>query len=136
MSTPITLKAKLPLRRSGPRGRHELGPEPGTIPGLDRPRVPRVSRLMALAIHLDGLIRSGAIKDQAEIARVGKVSRARVTQIMNLNNLAPSIQEKLLFLERSADGRANLILADMQPIAAITSWAEQRTQWSKLQAKR
>lgn len=135
MSTPITLKAKLPLRRTGPRGRHELGPEVGAIPGLDRPRVPRVARLMALAIHLDGLIRSGAIKDQAEVARVGKVSRARVTQILNLNNLSPDIQEAILYLERPTEGRAGIILADLQPIAAIPNWNQQRNLWKKLYSR-
>jgi len=38
---------------------------------------------MALAIRFDGLIRDGKVKDQAELARLGHVSRARLTQIMN-----------------------------------------------------
>lgn len=33
-------------------------------------RVPRVSRLMALAIRLDGLICAGVVADQAELARL------------------------------------------------------------------
>lgn len=130
MSTPFTLKAKLPLRRSGPRGRHEIGPEPGSNPAADQSRVPRVSRLMALAIHLDGLIRSGAIKDQAEIARVGRVSRARVTQIMGLLCLAPDIQEQLLFLERSDGRRAAVTLADLMPITGESNWLKQRKLWT------
>jgi hypothetical protein len=55
-------------------------------------RVPRISRLMALAIHLDQLLRAGKVKDLAEVARLGHVTRARLTQIMNLLNLAPEIQ--------------------------------------------
>ena len=58
-------------------------------------RVPRVSRLMALAIRLDGLIRDGVVPDQAELARLGHVSRARLTQVMNLLCLAPDIQEAI-----------------------------------------
>src|SRR4051812_19660792 len=61
-------------------------------------RVPHLSRLMALAIRFDGLLRQGVVKDYAELARLGHVTRARVTQIMNLLNLAPCIQEELLFL--------------------------------------
>ena len=53
---------------------------------------------MALAIRFDQLIRDGVLADQAEIAKLGRVSRARLTQIMNLLNLAPSIQEEILFL--------------------------------------
>lgn len=52
-------------------------------------RAPRVSRLMALAIRLDGLNRDGVVSDQAELARLDQVSRARLTQVMNLLYLAP-----------------------------------------------
>ena len=44
-------------------------------------RVPRVARLMALAIRLNKLIRDGVAADQAELARLGHVTRARLTQI-------------------------------------------------------
>jgi alkylated DNA nucleotide flippase Atl1 len=54
---------------------------------------------MALAIHFDGLIRDGVVKNYADLARLGGVSRARITQIMNLLNLPPWKQEELLFLE-------------------------------------
>ena len=51
---------------------------------------------MALAIHFDRLIREGKVKDYAEIARLGKVTRARVTQVMNLLGFSPDLQERLL----------------------------------------
>jgi regulator of RNase E activity RraA len=44
-----------------------------------------------MAIHFDGLIRKGAVRDYADLARLGHVARARVTQIMNLLNQAPDI---------------------------------------------
>lgn len=34
-------------------------------------RIPRISKLMALAIHFDQLIRDGVVANQAEIARQG-----------------------------------------------------------------
>ncbi|MBE2202893.1 MAG: hypothetical protein IAE94_00935 [Chthoniobacterales bacterium] len=58
---------------------------------------------MALAIHFDGLIRQGIVRDYADLARFGGVSRARITQIMNLLNLRACRQEELLFLD--ADSR-------------------------------
>ena len=60
--------------------------------------MPRISRLMALAIRFEELLENGTAADYADLARMGKVSRARMTQIMNLLNLAPDIQESLLFL--------------------------------------
>jgi hypothetical protein len=48
---------------------------------------------MALAHHLERLVVPGMVKDYVELARLGQVSRARITQIMNLLLLAPEIQE-------------------------------------------
>lgn len=58
---------------------------------------------MALAIYYEDLIRKGHVHDYAEIAALGHVTRARVTQIMNLRLLAPEIQEELLTLDRVID---------------------------------
>ena len=59
---------------------------------------------MALAIHFDALLNEGKVADQAELARVGYVSRSRITQIGNLLNLAPDIQEAILLLPRTVRG--------------------------------
>ena len=60
--------------------------------------VPRLARLLALAIRFEGLVREGEVRDYADLARLGQVTRARITQIMNLLNLAPDIQEDILLL--------------------------------------
>lgn len=93
-------------------------------------RIPRVSRLMALAIRFDQLIRDGVVADQAELARLGHVSRARVTQIMDLLGLAPDIQEAVLFLPATERGRAAITERDLRPIAAMADWRMQRKVWA------
>lgn len=95
-------------------------------------RVSRASRLMALAIRLDRLIREGVVADQAELARLGRVSRARLTQIVNLLNLAPDIQEQVLFLPPSLRGRDAVTEQDLRPIAAVADWGRQRRMWANL----
>jgi len=77
-------------------------------PKMQKPpgRVPRISRLMALAIHMQELVETGGVTDYAELARLAHVSRARITHIMNLLHLAPDIQEEILFLPRTDGGRA------------------------------
>ena len=60
------------------------------------PKVPRVTRLLALAIKFQDMIDRREVRDYADLARLGYVSRARVTQIMNLLLLAPTIQEQIL----------------------------------------
>ena len=62
----------------------------------ERPRIPRITRLMALAIKFQGMVDQGEVRDYADLARLGYVTRARLTQIMNLLNLAPDLQEQTL----------------------------------------
>jgi hypothetical protein len=88
---------------------------------------------MALAIRLECLVRKGEIADYAEIARLGHVTRARVTQIMNLLLLAPDIQEEILFLPPTDRGPHPIILRDLQPIATVPDWRTQRRMWRELQ---
>ncbi len=94
-------------------------------------RVPCVSRLMALAIRFDQLIRDGVVTDQAELARLGHVTRARLTQIMNLLCLAPDIQELLLYLPMTERGRNAITEKQLRPIAATPSWSKQRQAWQR-----
>lgn len=109
----------------GRRGRKLL--QDGTAtPGPPAGRSPRVSRLMALAIRFDQLIRDGVVADQAELARLGHVTRARLTQLMNLLCLAPDIQEAILFLPPTARGREAATEKQLRPIARVPSWKRQR----------
>jgi len=113
-------------------GRKELRDGPAPTPPVTAPgRIPRVSRLMALAIRFDELVRTGVVADYAELARLGQVSRARISQIMNLLQLAPDIQEAILFSPRVARGRS-IQLWQLQPIAAVSNWKKQRTMWARL----
>jgi len=92
-------------------------------------RVPRISRLMALAIRMEGLVRTGRVKDCAELARLGGVSRARVSQVLNLRNLAPPIQERLLFLEGAGGAIHERAL---RRVAQSVNWEEQQRRFEEL----
>src|SRR5271170_8053167 len=76
---------------------------------------PRIARLMALALRCHDLVRAGEVADYAELARLAHVTRARITQILNLLHLAPAIQEELLFLQGNPRGRGTILLAHLQP---------------------
>ena len=84
-------------------------------------RLPRIARLMALAIKFYGMTREGVVTDYADLARLGLVTRARVTQIMNLLNLAPDIQEQILFLAERTEGRETIAERNLRPLARIVS---------------
>ncbi len=87
---------------------------------------------MALAIYYEDLIRQGHVHDYAEIATLAHVTRARVTQIMNLRLLAPSIQEQLLNLSRIVSGRAGWSLRELQSLALEQDWRKLRERWGEV----
>lgn len=126
----ITIERKVHFGQ-GEHTRKELREGDGPPP-VPTGRVPRVSRLMALAIRFDQLIRDGVVADQAELARVGYVSRARLTQIMNLLCLAPDLQEAVLWLAPPDQGRDAVTEKQLRPIAATADWRRQRRMWKNL----
>jgi len=130
----ITIQRKVHFGQ-GRHTRKELR-EGGATLSAPAGRVPRVSRLMALAIKFDQLIRDGVVSDQAELARLGHVTRARLTQIMNLLSLAPDIQEQILFLPATERGRDAVTEKQLRPIAAETDWRMQRRMWGDMSHSR
>ncbi len=127
----LTLKCRVQFDREE-RGRLKLRPAKAAQEPTAVGRVPRIARLMALAIRCDDLLRRGEVKDLAELARVGHVTRARMTQIMNLLMLAPDIQEQILFLPLITAGREPLKEWQIRPVAAQIAWAKQRRMWKTL----
>jgi DNA invertase Pin-like site-specific DNA recombinase len=95
-------------------------------------RVPRVARVLALALECEQLLARGEVRSCAELARLGQVSRPRMTQIMNLLHLAPDIQESILFLE-PRPGAPPLRMTDLQPMLRHMDWDTQRELWQQLQ---
>jgi Recombinase zinc beta ribbon domain len=88
-------------------------------------RVPRVSRLMALALKFQGLLSEGTVRNHTELARIGHVSRTRVCQILMLTNLAPGIQEALLFLPKTVTGPDRITENRLRGIASLVDWDAQ-----------
>jgi|HubBroStandDraft_1064217.scaffolds.fasta_scaffold1005417_1 hypothetical protein len=83
---------------------------------------------MALAIRFDGLVREETIWDYAELARLDRVTRARMTQIMKLLDRAPDIQEQILFLPfiHGVNERS------LRPLVRHLDWYEQRRLFQKI----
>jgi hypothetical protein len=68
----------------------------------------------------------------ADLARLSHVTRARLTQIMNLRLLAPDIQEQILFLPRVPGERSGLCERHVRPIVREPDWTRQRHLWRRL----
>lgn len=118
---------------SGRRSRKELriGAAPAAVPN----RVPRVAKLMALAIRFEKLVRYGDVADYAELARLGHVTRARLTQIMNLLALAPDIQEAILFLPPIEAGKDSVTERELRHVVTEPEWTKQRRLGESLLAR-
>ncbi len=95
-------------------------------------RIPRVTRLLALARRIDGMIRFGELRDWAEAARLVGVTRARMTQMANLLLLAPDIQEAILGVPRFVKGSDPMTERQLREIVSEVDWSEQHTKWEAL----
>jgi hypothetical protein len=100
----------------------------------DPPRIPRITPLMALAIKFQDMVDRGEVRDYADLARLGFVSRARITQIMNLLNLAPDIQEELL-TSSILHAEEAMSERDLRHVTAAVGWSQQRTLWKELRGR-
>lgn len=98
------------------------------------PRVPRITRLMALAIKFQDMIERGEVRDYADLARLGYVTRARLTQIMNLLLLAPRIQAEILGREDTAAQPIELSERTVRPIAGTLLWSHQLQLWQQIKS--
>lgn len=94
--------------------------------------IPRVAKLMALALRFEKLVTEGPVESYADLARLGGVSFARMSQIMNLLNLAPEIQETLLFLKKTQGGHDPISEWNLRKIVTEADWTGQRRKWTKM----
>jgi len=128
----ITVKCKLNLTRSAHGRRRIAAAKPTEKPTVTPGRIPRISRLMALAIRLERMLQTGEVDNLTELARLGHVTQPRMSQILNLTLLAPDIQEELLFLARITAGKANIHEKMLRPITGETDWDKQREIWAQI----
>jgi len=132
MSDGIKLDFKVHFT-TGHYGKRTLhaGEEPEPIP-VTPGRVPRIARLMALAIRFEDLVQSGEVATFAELAELGQVTSARMSQIVNMLNLAPDIQEAILFHPLVSGEREAVSERLVREIAGEPDWAVQRAIWKRI----
>ena len=112
--------------------RKVIKPGPPPEPPPPTGRIPRVSKLMALAIRFDEMLANGQVASMSELARLAHVTQPRMTQIMNLLHLAPNIQEEILHLPPVRAGRDIVTERDVRCIVCEPKWEEQRRGWRRI----
>jgi hypothetical protein len=127
----ITTKRKVYFQRSS-KNRRVISTTQPARQAAPAGRVQRVSKLVALALHFDRLIREGKVRDQSELARLCRVTQPRMSQLMNLTHLAPDIVEAVLHLPLRTGGRDAVHERMLRPLTAAADWAVQRRMWSAI----
>ncbi|MBE0568048.1 MAG: hypothetical protein IH577_00015 [Deltaproteobacteria bacterium] len=87
-------------------------------------RTPRVVELLRKAIEWQGLLESGEMVSQADIARREGITRGRVTQVMSMLRLAPEIREKILTMPDTTH-QPQITERVLRPIGTITEYSGQ-----------
>lgn len=95
-------------------------------------RLPRITQVLALALRFQEMIDSGEIRQHADLARLGCISRERVSQLMMLSWLASDIQEAILRLPKTPRGRSHIREEVVRSIARLPMWEDQRERWKGL----
>ena len=113
-------------RRNVP-GAAETVPEAG--------RLPRVTRVLALAIQFQEMLRAGEVRDCADLARLGGVSRERISQILKLAWLAPDIQMEVLYFPPVSGVNFPVHERALRGISNHLGWEQQRELWANLKQK-
>lgn len=91
-------------------------------------RPARIAVMLALAHAIEDAIQRGVVRDRAEVARRLGLTRARVTQLLDLTLLAPDIQAELLALE-SVNGVEPICEFRLRAVAHAGRWNHQRERW-------
>src|SRR5690606_36392430 len=124
----VTLSIPIHLATPSRRTVVREGPKPSSPTG----RIPRVSRLLALAHYFQHLLDTGVVRTQMELAELAKLTTARISQIMDLLVLAPDIEEEILFLPPVTKGPAPVTERELRPLLKTLVWSEQRERWAEL----
>ena len=104
----------------GPPSRERSTPPKGALHSQPLSgQLPRIKRLMALAIKFEGLLGEVEGVSYTDLSRLGGVSRSHVRHILNLLYLAPDLQERLLFLEPSPRGPDRIYEVDLRRVSQL-----------------
>ena len=101
-------------------------------PSSIRGRLPRVTQVLALAIQFQDMIQRSEARDYADLARLGCITRERMSQIMELIWLAPDIQQEILEFPTSKTWRFPISEVAVRRVAEHLVWEDQREAWCNL----
>lgn len=103
---------------------------------LESNKLPRITHTIAQAILFEDTLTRGEATDHADLARLGAISRERVSQVMKMLWLAPDIQDEILHLPPVRRGDFSIMVPEVSAISDEVLWEDQRILWSNLKLKK
>ena len=125
----IQFRLRSTTRPSGEKGRSDAQ-------AAGDGRLPRITQVMALAVQFQDMIQRGEARDYADLARLGCLTRERMSQIMELVWLAPDIQREILEIKPTHTTRFPISEPALRRVAASLAWEEQRRAWCNLKQEK
>ena len=78
------------------------------------------------------MLRNGSVRSHRELTELGQISSSRLSQILRLADLAPAIQEEILFLPKTRVGTDSVTERAVREVSRVTDWDEQLKQFRAL----
>ena len=122
----MKLRANFAPRPPAPAPRPKAPPESARTDDSVSP----AARNLALAYRLDAMIANGLLADYTAAARLLGVSQVRVTHLMSMLLLAPTIQDAILAGTLAPGDK------DLRRLARIADWTEQLAQVAECRRRR
>ena len=94
--------------------------------------VPRVKRLLALAYHYDKILAENPNISQNKLASLLPITRARFTQILNLNFLSNRIKNEIMDMPNTFNGKDRISTKIVVKISQELDWDVQNEMWERL----
>ncbi len=111
----LTVTYKIKAKKRKPEKTPDVPPP---VQKLSTGPVSRAARMLALAHYVERLIDQGVVASYADAARQLGITRARMSQILNLLTLPPRVQEGLLL------GDLHLSERRIRALVANPEWGE------------
>ena len=98
--------------------------------------VPRVKRLLALAYHYDKILAENPNISQNKLASLLPITRARLTQILNLNFLSNHIKSEIMDMPNTFKGKDRISTKIVVKISQELEWDVQNEKWERMKIKK
>ncbi len=94
-------------------------------------RPARIAMILALARKYERMVNSRKVESFTDLAMKSGLTKARISQLMDLTLLAPDLQRVIMRLQ-STDGIEPVTERGIRKLVNVVGWGEQRREWGRM----